>query len=101
VRLASDDPSFSISEEGQPRPRYHTLDVVLGGDTVWLLRAEPFGDTAGSALVRYGQPPAGFVETLPARPLVPGHYRIAVRGPLEGALNFTVGADGGVNETPP
>ena len=108
VRLASSQerlpsPRFEVSEEGQPRPRYTTVQVLRVEDrrAIWHLRAQPYGDDASVTGLTYGQVPDGFKEVVPAEPLRPGvRYAIVVTGKGRGELKFEAGAAGNVSSRP-
>ncbi len=90
---------FVITEPGQPRPRFHTVQLFNGaGQVIWHLRAEPFGDTASTSALIFGAPPSGFEAVVPAPELPAGDYALVVTGTGRGQLRFGVDAAGRVSE---
>ncbi len=109
VMLASQEerlpaPRFVVEDPEHPdRPRYNTVQVLdRGGEVLWHLRAEPFGDQNSVRQFAYGERPEGFTAVEEPQPLEPGgSYVLYVIGLNRGSLHFDVDAAGAVRAVPP
>ena len=106
VYLASEEehlprPGFVVEDPDHPgeRPRYNTIKLAeVGGELIWHLRAEPFGDQNSVAHFAYGQQLTGFTPVIAPRPLRPNHdYTLMVIGKAHGSLRFRTDSDGKVH----
>jgi hypothetical protein len=91
VHLASGSRADSVVFDLDSSPLFYGLSVTTcNGSTMWTVAQESSAPIP--ARIVYGRPPAGYTERAPAKPLVPGCYRVTVSGPS--SVEFRVESDG-------